>query len=657
MKTPATYKSVAMLLVLWLAFAIQAHAQINNANILDNAALKYQAATSLWGSVITNAATRLFWTLTTISLVWTGGMMILRKADIGEFFAEFFRFIMFTGFYWWLLLNGPAMANSIYAGLRQLATDATSLSGSVGTVSPSSIVDIGFEIFNKVVDKASMWSPVNSAVAIIIAAVVLVVLALVGINMLLLLISGWILAYAGVFYLGFGGSRWTSDMAIGYFKTVLNVGMQLFSMVLIVGIGKTFLDDYCNHMSADIPLSELGVVLVAAVVLLYLIDKIPQMVGGMASGAGIGGVGQFGAGAALSAAGMAAAAAATGGAMLGAAAANAAGGGSALMAAFSQARENVSSGTDVMSSLGGGGGSGGSDGGSSGGGDGAGTGGTPFAQAAGFSGAAANDGSASDTSTGAGASSGGAKSAGSNGGSSAGGGRASGGSAGGRMASSGGAVAASGSRASGGGASPVSGTAAGSAGEGASGTADAIAAGTGGFATGGGAAAGRSGGDAAPAGSNAASLAQAVSDAAPISTASSTAQTPSDGNDAALSSGGDTSTGDAEPMPPAGTALGTAGRIAVDAGANLAKGAAAVAKARAAGVRAKVSERIANTTGGQIAAAIRTMGGASNGPAPVPQQSSPASSNNGPASGSDADLQSEVAAFVNRGHGNNGTTA
>jgi type IV secretion system protein VirB6/type IV secretion system protein TrbL len=655
MKTPVTYKSVAMLLVLWLAFAMQAHAQIDSANILDNALHKYQTAASNWGTIITNAASRLFWTLTTISLVWTGGMMILRKADIGDFFAEFFRFIMFTGFYWWLLSNGPAMANSIYDGLRQLAGDATGLGQ---TLSPSSIADVGFKVFDKIVDKTSLWSPVNSAVAIIIGAVVLVVLALVGINMLLLLISGWILAYAGVFYLGFGGSRWTSDMAIGYFKTVLNVGMQLFSMVLIVGIGKQFLDDYCDHMSADTSIKEMGVVLVASFVLLYLVDKIPQMIGGMASGAGVGGVGQFGAGAALSAAGMAAAAAATGGAMLGAAAANAAGGGSALMAAFSQARENVSSGTEVMSSLGGGGSSGGSDGGSSGGGgDGAGTGGTPFAQAAGFSGAAANDGSASDTSTGAGASSGGAKPAGSNGGSSAGGGRASGGSAGGRMASSGGAAAAGGSRASGGGASPVSGTAAGSAGEGASGTADATAAGTGGFATGGAAAAGRSGGDAAPAGSNAASLAQAVSDAAPVSTASSTAQTPSDGNDTALSSGGDTSTGDAEPMPSAGTALGTAGRIAVDAGANLAKGAAAVAKARAAGVRAKVSERIANTTGGQIAAAIRTMGGASNGPAPVPQQSSPASSNNGPASGSDADLQSEVAAFVNRGHGNNGTTA
>ena len=44
--------------------------------------------------------------------------------------------------------------------------------------------------------------------------------ALVSVNMMLLLIGSWILAYAGIFFLGFGGARWTSDMALNYFRTV-----------------------------------------------------------------------------------------------------------------------------------------------------------------------------------------------------------------------------------------------------------------------------------------------------------------------------------------------------------------------------------------------------------------------------------------------------
>jgi type IV secretion system protein VirB6/type IV secretion system protein TrbL len=89
------------------------------------------------------------------------------------------------------------------------------------SLSPSGIVDIGFAIFYKVMDQSSVWSPVDSMAGILMAVAILIVLALIGVNMLLLLASGWVLAYGGVFFLGFGGSRWTSDMAINYYKTVL----------------------------------------------------------------------------------------------------------------------------------------------------------------------------------------------------------------------------------------------------------------------------------------------------------------------------------------------------------------------------------------------------------------------------------------------------
>jgi len=356
---PANLKTLALPLFVWLAFfAVDAHAAIDNAGVFDSVLDRYQAAASGWAGVITTAATWLFWTLVVISMVWTFGMMALRKADIGEFFAEFVRFTIFTGFFWWALTNGPNFASSIYASLRQLAGNATGLGNAL---SPSGIVDVGFAIFDKVMDQSSVWSPVDSMAGILMAVAILVILALVGVNMLLLLASGWVLAYGGVFFLGFGGSRWTSDMAINYYKVVLGVAAQLFAMVLLVGIGKTFLDDYYSRMSAGISLKEMGVMLIVVIILLALTNKIPPLIAGIITGASVGGagIGQFGAGAALGAAGMAAAAAATGGAALAAGAASAAGGASAVMAAFSKANENVSAGTDVMSAFSGGGSSGG----------------------------------------------------------------------------------------------------------------------------------------------------------------------------------------------------------------------------------------------------------------------------------------------------------
>ncbi|MBE2189907.1 MAG: P-type conjugative transfer protein TrbL, partial [Candidatus Kapabacteria bacterium] len=165
-----------------------------------------------------------------ISMVWTFGMLALRKADLGDFYAEFFRFTVFTGFFWWLLTNGPRFATDIMDSLRTLGGMAT---GTGATLTPSGIVDIGFDIFFRVLDKSSILSPVDSAVGILLSAAILIILALIGVNMLVLLVSGWILSYAGVFFLGFGGSRWTSDMAIGYYRTVLALGAQLAAMILL----------------------------------------------------------------------------------------------------------------------------------------------------------------------------------------------------------------------------------------------------------------------------------------------------------------------------------------------------------------------------------------------------------------------------------------
>lgn len=502
MKLPANLKS-AMPLIVWLAFfvAAPAHAAIDNSGVLDNVLARYSAAAASWAGVITDAATWLFWTLVVISMVWTFGMMALRKADIGEFFAEFVRFTIFTGFFWWLLINGPNFASSIYDSLRQIAGNATGLGSGL---SPSGVVDVGFEIFDRVLDQSSVWSPVDSFAGILMALIILVILALIGINMLLLLAAGWVLAYGGVFFLGFGGSRWTSDMAINYYKTVLGVAAQLMAMVLLIGIGKTFLDDYYNSMSEGISLKEMGVMLIVAVILLVLVTKVPQMLAGVITGASVGGagIGSFGAGAALGAAGMAAAAAATGGAAMAAGASNMLGGAQALMAAFNKASENVANGSDIMSAF-----SGGGDGGGSGGGMPAeeSTGDTPFAQAAGF------------------------------GGESSGGAQASGG--------------------------------------------------------------GESSGS---------------SDQGSTETASTGTETGSADGQSSSEGQGDSSSGDqaAKAVATGGFMAGAAkaGRIAADTGANLAKGTGAVAKAKAGQMKAKALQRIGETTGGKIAAAIKGQG-------------------------------------------------
>lgn len=543
-------------LFLWLAlFSMSAHAELTNTGVLDSILSRYQTAASGWAGIIINAASWLFWTLALISMTWTFGLMALRKADIGEFFSEFIRFTIFTGFFWWLLTNGPYFASTIYESLRKLAANVSGLNNGI---SPSGMVDIGFELFERVLENSSIWKPVDSLVGFILAIGILVILALVSINMLLLLISGWVLAYGGVFFLGFGGSRWTSDMAINYYKTVLGVAVQLMGMVLLVGIGKTFLDDYYALMSTNgIALKEMAVMLIVVIILLLLTNKIPGMFASMITGASVSSP-SFGAGSALAAASMAAAAMATGGAAIAAGASQIAGGAQAIKAAFSKASENASaSGNsgDIMS--GGDGGSGSDSNGSS-------TGDTPFAQAAGFDssgGGGGGNSSESSSSSDSGSKSESSSEADSN-------------------SSSGGSESSSSSDTSSG-----------------SGSSDS----------------------------------EANSDSNNSS------------NDSAPSNKSSNSDNDKSQTKASNGFLSKAskvGRITADAGGILAKGAATVAKNRANRIKESAKNRISNTVGGKIAAAIKV------------QDTKPTFDTNSLASGeTKVDRESEVASFVNRDKG------
>ncbi|MBA3754707.1 MAG: P-type conjugative transfer protein TrbL [Nitrosomonas sp.] len=273
-------------------------------SVLDQVVQKFGAKAKGWHTALEAAAIRLFWTLVLISMVWTFGMMILRKADLGDFFAEFTRFIIFTGFFFWLLSNavsGHNIGGTIIESMQVLGNQASGQTGSAH----SNIMDTGFLIFSQAAANLNILSPLDSTLAIVLSIIILVILAVIAVNMLLLLISSWVLLYAGIFLLGFGGARWTTDFAINYFKTVLGIGIQLMVMTLIVGIGGDFLTNYYGKMNQNIiNFEELGVMLIFAIAFFVLISKLPPMIAGIITGSSInaGGVGNYSGGQVMGAA-------------------------------------------------------------------------------------------------------------------------------------------------------------------------------------------------------------------------------------------------------------------------------------------------------------------------------------------------------------------
>lgn len=299
------FSALILILVSTSAFANLAYIDPNTGlNVLDQVGDKFFNKAKGWHTILEAAAIRLFWTLVLISMVWTFGMMILRKADLGDFFAEFTRFIIFTGFFFWLLTNAASNLNiggTIIESMQVLGNQASGQTGSAH----GNIVDVAMKIWFDLLRNLSLWNPIDSLVAIILVIIITIILTVIAVNVLFLVIASWVLLYAGIFILGFGGARWTSDMAINYFRTVLGVALQLLAMTLIIGIGSDFLNNYYGKMSQNMMnLEELATMLIFAVAFYILSSKIPPMLSGIVTGGGFNssGVSNFSGGAALGAA-------------------------------------------------------------------------------------------------------------------------------------------------------------------------------------------------------------------------------------------------------------------------------------------------------------------------------------------------------------------
>lgn len=276
------------------------YAELSNKNILDSVLIKYHSAANSWADVIQERAEWLFGSLALISFSWQFSQIVGSRGSspLTEMIGELLKFVIFCGFYLWLLRNGPTFANAIIDSMIKIGTMASNQP----TTSPSSLVDIGFKIYDAAQENLDIWSATSIA-AYIISLIILVIFALIGINMLLQLCSAWVLAYAGIFFLGFGGSKWTSDMAVNYFKTVLGLGASLMTMTLLIGIGTSIVTESIAQMdtSGAQNLTEMAVLLITSITLFMLVDKLPSMVAGIINGASVGstGIGAFGAGAAI----------------------------------------------------------------------------------------------------------------------------------------------------------------------------------------------------------------------------------------------------------------------------------------------------------------------------------------------------------------------
>ncbi|MGP8437795.1 P-type conjugative transfer protein TrbL [Paraburkholderia fungorum] len=305
---------VAMLL---LTAMLSAHAQSSDSSfsLLNGVQATFKPLQNQWGSKIKGYAERLFWALAAVDFGWTCITYIIDKNDIGDMLGSLVRKMMTISFFFILLKMSDTWIPMIINSFTQIGQDA---GGSGASATPDQIVTTGWStalamyqaLSNKgMTEKIAMALPITA-----LSMLCFLSFLFVAVQLLVTLIETYIAIGAGIIMLGFGGSRWTTDMASKYMQYAVATGVKLMVIYLIVGAGQTLFDQKAL-IDADALLQSCMTAMGAGFVYAYLAFQVPAMASAMMSGSP-----------SMTAGGMMGAALTTGAAMAGAGAAVASGG-------------------------------------------------------------------------------------------------------------------------------------------------------------------------------------------------------------------------------------------------------------------------------------------------------------------------------------------
>jgi type IV secretion system protein TrbL len=272
-------KLCRIVVVIIVAGLPAAAANAQNLGVIDQVIQQFRTVTAGWEATLQKIAQNTFGILALIQFAWAMIRLALRRADFSEFVAEIVNQVMFLGLFYWLLTTTTTWGPAIISSFRQ----AASQTGASAILSPGDVFNAGLQIAGTIMAQISIWHPGAVAGFIICGLVVMSCFAFIVATMVIALVRSYFIAGAGVLFMAFGGSRWTSDIAIAVVRTTLSIGAGLFSLQLIVSIGMTFIQQWVsqfNDVTARGVLIEIGQALVLAVICKVIPDDISRMVGG-----------------------------------------------------------------------------------------------------------------------------------------------------------------------------------------------------------------------------------------------------------------------------------------------------------------------------------------------------------------------------------------
>lgn len=273
------------LLILFAFIALLVTHPAHASNILDTIGSQYKSASSGWQSKLFDIAKGLFLKLALLELLWSGIWWVINRDEPDRLMSNVIKKVMGLMFFWAILLNFSTWIPSIINGFSQAGQTAAG----VGALTPSAVLDVGLELSTGILNKISfsifssdgMLTALTGALAGIL---ILVAFTVIAGQMLVTLIESYIAISGGVLFLGFAGSRWTTTFAEKYISYTVSVGVKLFVMYLIIGVGQNLASQWTTLIVDGMKAKDYLPIVGSSIVYMFLCWQIPALASSMLSG-------------------------------------------------------------------------------------------------------------------------------------------------------------------------------------------------------------------------------------------------------------------------------------------------------------------------------------------------------------------------------------
>ena len=256
--------------------------------VLDGIANQYRDASRLWRPRLLPIAQQLFMVLASLEFALSGAIWALRRDSLDDIAAKFllkftlvaFLLALITSFTYWIppIVNGFAAA-----GERAIGTSAT--------VSPSGIIDIGRQtsltVLNTLDVGVMLRNPAMAVFGALAALIIALAYVVIAAQLVLVLIESYVVLGGGVLFLGFAAFRGTAAFAENLIAYTFGVGIKVFLLYLIVGLGSQIAKSWIPLIQSSTffgPQSPLLEVVGGAIIFAVLAVRVPHVVAYRLSG-------------------------------------------------------------------------------------------------------------------------------------------------------------------------------------------------------------------------------------------------------------------------------------------------------------------------------------------------------------------------------------